>query len=104
MTLMANLATLRDLGKAYWVHKYDSSWMAKICVDTYLEEALKKKHTHTGEERLWHQHRASQGIKARGSTGGFTCFSNWGWASSSGMKSRQIWMEGMPATVRGSRA
>lgn len=37
MTLMANLATLRDLGKAYWVHKYDSSWIAKICVDTYLE-------------------------------------------------------------------
>lgn len=45
MTLMANLATLRDLGKAYWVHKYDSSWIAKICVDTYLEVVLKKKHT-----------------------------------------------------------
>jgi len=35
---------------------------------------------------------------------GLTCFSSWGWASSSGMKSRQIWMEGMPATVRGRRA
>lgn len=30
MTLMANLATLRDLGRAYWVHKYDSNWIAKI--------------------------------------------------------------------------
>lgn len=34
MTLMANLATLRDLGRAYCVHKYDSNWIAKICVDT----------------------------------------------------------------------
>lgn len=32
MTLMASLAMLRDLGRAYWVHRYDSSWMAKICV------------------------------------------------------------------------
>lgn len=31
MTLTANLATLRDLGSAYWVHRYDSNWIAKIC-------------------------------------------------------------------------
>lgn len=36
MTLMANLATLKDLGKAYWVHKCDSNWIAKICVDIYM--------------------------------------------------------------------
>ena len=33
-----------------------------------------------------------------------TCFSSWGWASSSGMKSRQMWMEGIPATVSGRSA
>lgn len=35
MTLIASLATLMDLGRAYWVHKYDSNWIAKICLDTY---------------------------------------------------------------------
>lgn len=33
ITLMASLATLRDLGRAYWVHSWDSSWMAKIWTD-----------------------------------------------------------------------
>lgn len=42
MTLMANLATLRDLGRAYWVHKYDSNWIAKICGDTHIHNCLKK--------------------------------------------------------------
>lgn len=35
MTLIASLATLMDLGRAYWVHKYESNWIAKICLDTY---------------------------------------------------------------------
>ncbi len=39
MTLMANLATLRDLGRAYWVHKYDSNWIAKICGDTHIHNS-----------------------------------------------------------------
>lgn len=47
---------------------------------------------------------SGKGPWARARLRGFTCFSSWGWANSSGMKSRQIWMEGMPATVRGSRA
>lgn len=34
MTLTASLATLMDLGRAYWVHKYDSNWIAKICWNT----------------------------------------------------------------------
>lgn len=42
MTLMANLATLRDLGRAYWVHKYDSNWIAKICGDTHIHHCFKK--------------------------------------------------------------
>lgn len=40
---MANLATLRDLGRAYWVHKYDSNWIAKICGHTHIHNWLKKK-------------------------------------------------------------
>lgn len=40
MTLMANLATLRDLGRAYWVHKYDSNWIAKICVEIYIHKGF----------------------------------------------------------------
>lgn len=35
MTLIASLATLMDFGRAYWVHKYESNWIAKICLDTY---------------------------------------------------------------------
>lgn len=31
ITLMASRATLRDLGRAYWVHRWDNSSMAKIC-------------------------------------------------------------------------
>ncbi len=31
ITLMARRATLRDLGRAYWVHRWDNSCMAKIC-------------------------------------------------------------------------
>jgi len=31
-----------------------------------------------------------------------TCLWRWGWAISSGMKSRQICIDGIPATVRGN--
>lgn len=63
ITLMANLATLRDLGRAYWVHKYDSNWIAKICGHTHIHNWLKKKKT--VYEMLWHKTRASLGFKAR---------------------------------------
>lgn len=36
MTLMHSLATLRDLGSAYWQHRWDISLMAKICRDRSL--------------------------------------------------------------------
>lgn len=36
MTLMHSLATLRDLGRAYWQHRWDISLMAKICRDRSL--------------------------------------------------------------------
>lgn len=48
MTLMANLATLRDLGKAYWVHNWDSSWTAKICVGIHVSFRNRK----AGEQLL----------------------------------------------------
>ena len=41
ITLMANLATLSDLGRAYWVHRYDSNWIAKIYGDTHIHNSYK---------------------------------------------------------------
>lgn len=112
MTLIASLATLMDLGRAYWVHKYDSNWIAKICLDTYRisdDNRTQRKMFCTVRKDLntilWQVGNLSkERRKKEERLDGFTCFSSWGWASSSGIKSRQIWIEGIPATVRGSRA
>lgn len=65
MTLMANLATLRDLGSAYWVHKYDSNWMAKICVDrfAFFPTYLCSKYTNT-QKRAPHKKHDSVSVEA----------------------------------------